>query len=189
MAGDGGAGAGSVLRPETRAGAAVRVGLHAHDRAGNHARGQTFEHLVYHFVLTYSNWETGTICYSESLESLSEGWQNAVWELGAVAAEHRTDSLSSAVNNMSNQEEFNRRYEGGDEVLRGEAAAHQSGEPERERGCGAKPSPVQASGGAGAAAAREPRLWEQLAEYAQFLKDLFAQRNAGRRAGWPKSWR
>ncbi len=41
---------------------------------------QTFEHLVYHFVLTYSNWETGTICYSESLESLSEGWQNAAWE-------------------------------------------------------------------------------------------------------------
>ena len=66
--------------------------------------GRTFEHLVYHFVLTYSNWETGTICYSESLESLSEGWQNAVWELGAVAAEHRTDSLSSAVNNMSNLE-------------------------------------------------------------------------------------
>ena len=24
--------------------------------------GQTLEHLVYHFVLTYSNWETGTIC-------------------------------------------------------------------------------------------------------------------------------
>ena len=52
---------------------------------------QTFAHLVYHFVLTYSNWETGTICYSESLESLSEGWQNAVWELGAVAVEHRSD--------------------------------------------------------------------------------------------------
>jgi len=74
--------------------------------------GQTLEHLVYHFVLTYSNWETGTICYSESFESLSEGWQNAVWELGAVPAEHRTDSLSSAVNNMNNLEEFNRRYEG-----------------------------------------------------------------------------
>ena len=73
--------------------------------------GQTLEHLVYHFVLTYSNWETGTVCYSESLESLSEGWQNAVWELGAVPAEHRTDSLSSAVNNMSNQDEFNRRYQ------------------------------------------------------------------------------
>lgn len=31
-------------------------------------------------------------------------------ELG-VPAEHRTDGLSSAVNNMSNLEEFNRRYE------------------------------------------------------------------------------
>lgn len=71
-------------------------------------QGQTFAHLVYHFVLTYSNWETGTICYSECLESLSEGWQNAIWELG-VPAEHRTDGLSSAVNNMSNLEEFNRR--------------------------------------------------------------------------------
>jgi hypothetical protein len=73
---------------------------------------QTFEHLVYHFVLTYSNWETGTICYSESFESLSEGLQNALWELGAVAAEHRTDSLSRAVNNMSNLEEFTERYQG-----------------------------------------------------------------------------
>jgi transcriptional regulator with XRE-family HTH domain len=34
--------------------------------------GQPFPHLLYHFVLTYSNWETGTICYSESFESLSE---------------------------------------------------------------------------------------------------------------------
>jgi hypothetical protein len=43
---------------------------------------QTFPHLIYHFVLTYSNWETGTICYSETFESLSEGLQNALWELG-----------------------------------------------------------------------------------------------------------
>ncbi|MBV8847855.1 MAG: hypothetical protein JO307_34005 [Bryobacterales bacterium] len=49
-------------------------------------QGQTLAHLVYHFVLTYSNWEAGTICYSESLERLSEGWQNAVRELGAVPA-------------------------------------------------------------------------------------------------------
>jgi hypothetical protein len=32
-----------------------------------------FEHMIYHFVLPYSNWETGTICFSESFESLSEG--------------------------------------------------------------------------------------------------------------------
>ncbi len=27
--------------------------------------GQPFPHMLYHFVLTYSNWETGTICASE----------------------------------------------------------------------------------------------------------------------------
>ncbi|MCP4366394.1 MAG: IS21 family transposase, partial [Planctomycetes bacterium] len=35
--------------------------------------GSPFEHMLYHFVLTYSNWETVTICYSETFESLSEG--------------------------------------------------------------------------------------------------------------------
>jgi hypothetical protein len=44
--------------------------------------GERFDHLFYHFVLTYSNWETGGICFSESFESLSAGLQNALWELG-----------------------------------------------------------------------------------------------------------
>ncbi len=39
---------------------------------------------MYHFVLTYSNWETGTVCFAESYESLSEGLQNALWELGGA---------------------------------------------------------------------------------------------------------
>jgi len=73
--------------------------------------GEPFEHLVYHFVLTYSNWETGTICFSESFESLSTGLQNALWELGAVPREHRTDSLSSAVHQLKHPEEFTARYQ------------------------------------------------------------------------------
>lgn len=52
---------------------------------------QRFDHLLYHFVLTYSNWETGTICFSESFESLSEGLQNALWDLGGVPQVHQTD--------------------------------------------------------------------------------------------------
>ena len=40
-------------------------------------QGQSFPHLIYHFVLTYSNWEAATVCFSESFESLSEGLQNA----------------------------------------------------------------------------------------------------------------
>ena len=74
--------------------------------------GRSFEHLIYHFVLTYSNWETFTICYSESFESLSEGLQNALWELGGVPQRHRTDCLSAAVANTSNLDEFTRRYQG-----------------------------------------------------------------------------
>jgi hypothetical protein len=42
-------------------------------------RGQSFPHMLYHFVLAYSNWEAVTLCYSESFESLSEGLQNALW--------------------------------------------------------------------------------------------------------------
>ena len=55
--------------------------------------GRTFAHLIYHFVLTYSNWEAFTLCYSKSFESLSEGLQNALWELGGVPQRHRTDCL------------------------------------------------------------------------------------------------
>jgi hypothetical protein len=74
--------------------------------------GRSFEHMVYHFVLTYSNWEAFTICYSESLESLSEGLQNALWELGAVPQRHQTDRLSAAVANTSDLREFTIRYQG-----------------------------------------------------------------------------
>lgn len=73
-------------------------------------QGQPFNHLIYHFVLTYSNWETGTICFSESFESLSEGLQRALWELGGVPKEHRTDRLTAAVNKLDNPEEFTQRY-------------------------------------------------------------------------------
>src|SRR5471032_1421654 len=75
-------------------------------------QGQSFPHLIYHFVLTYSNWETGTVCFSESFEGLSEGLQNALWQLGKVPYRHRTDRLSTAVNNMSDPVEFTDRYKG-----------------------------------------------------------------------------
>jgi hypothetical protein len=69
-----------------------------------------FKHLVYHFVLTYSNWETGSICFSESFESLKQGLQNALWELGGVPAKHRTDRLTTAVQKTEHPDEFTRNY-------------------------------------------------------------------------------
>jgi hypothetical protein len=74
--------------------------------------GQRFNHLIYHFILPYSNWETGMICFSESFESISEGLQNALWELGGVPKRHRTDRLSAAVQNPAGgkRDDFTQRY-------------------------------------------------------------------------------
>jgi hypothetical protein len=62
--------------------------------------GEPFAHLCYHFVLTYSNWEAVSLCASESFEALSEGLQGALWRLGAVPLEHRTDNLSAATHDL-----------------------------------------------------------------------------------------
>lgn len=70
------------------------------DTLGVKIAGVAFPHLLYHFVLTYSNWETGSICFSESFESLTEGFQRAVYELGGVPRGHVTDRLTAAVKNL-----------------------------------------------------------------------------------------
>lgn len=72
--------------------------------------GESFPHMLYHFVLTHSNWEHATICFSESFESFCDGFQNAVWALGGVPSEHRSDRMTLAVQ-ASGTRFFTRRYE------------------------------------------------------------------------------
>jgi transposase len=74
--------------------------------------GEPFMHLLYHFVLTYSNWESVSICPSESFEALSAGMQTAFWRLGGVPIEHRTDNLSAATHELaeSRGRKFTERY-------------------------------------------------------------------------------
>ena len=74
-------------------------------------QGQPFAHLVYHFVLTYSNWEHVTLCFSESFASLSEGLQNALWYLGASPERHRTDRMTLAVHHDGNLEQYTAKYQ------------------------------------------------------------------------------
>jgi len=73
--------------------------------------GYPFNHLLYHFVLPYSNWETGMVCFSESFESLSEGLQTALWRLGGVPCYHQTDRLTAAVHKTGHPQAFTQRYE------------------------------------------------------------------------------
>lgn len=70
---------------------------------------QPFDHMLYHYVLTWSNWEHITICFSESFESLSAGLQNAWWRCGGVPLKHRTDRLSAAINNLDEKRQLTDR--------------------------------------------------------------------------------
>jgi Mu transposase, C-terminal domain len=149
-------------------------------RLGVTIAGSRFDHLIYHFVLPYSNWETGTICFSESFESLSEGLQNALWELGGVPRAHRTDRLSTAVHKVEHPEEFKRRYRGllshyGLEPRTIQAAApHENGDVEQAHRR-FKQSVEQAL------MLRGSLDFEDRDEYAAFLRGVYRQNNAGRR--------
>jgi hypothetical protein len=142
-------------------------------------RGEAIPHLLYHFVLPYSNWETGTLCFSESYESLSQGLQNALWELGGVPAEHQSDRLSAAVNNYLNPEAFTRRYQAllrhyglqGRKIQAGQA--HENGDVE-QRHYRLKRALEQAL------LLRGHRDFESREEYEGFLQKLFKQLNSGR---------
>jgi Mu transposase-like protein len=81
------------------------------DELGVTMQGQPFPHMFYHFVLTYSNWEHVTLGFAASFASLSEGWQNAVWELGAAPERQRTDRMTLAVHHAGNPEQYTARYQ------------------------------------------------------------------------------
>ena len=75
--------------------------------------GLPFAHILYHFVLAFSRWEhVEVVDGGESFEALSKGLQNALWQAGGVPAEHRSDSLSAAFKNLTEQEDFTARYSG-----------------------------------------------------------------------------
>ncbi len=142
-------------------------------------QGQSFDHLVYHFVLPYSNWENGTICFSESLESLSEGFQNGLWKLGGVPKGHRTDQLSAAVHKDIHPDNFTRRYRGlldhyGLQGHRTNAGSpHENGDVEQSHHR-FKVAVDQAL------MLRGSRDFEDRKAYNVFLEKLYDQLNAGR---------
>ena len=73
--------------------------------------GVAFAHRLYQFALAYSGWRHVSVIDSgESFLALSTGLQAALWALGGVPEEHRTDSLSAAFNNLAEKEELTKRY-------------------------------------------------------------------------------
>ncbi len=141
---------------------------------------QPFDHLLYHFTLTYSNWESVSVCFSESFEAFSRGLQNALWKLGGVPRKHRSDSLSAAVNNLSDDREFRAKYQDLLDHYRLEPQrinvrkAHENGDIESSHGH------VKSAIDQGLLL-RGSRDFATREDYETFLSQLIDKRNAARR--------
>ena len=60
--------------------------------------GEPLAHKLYHFRLEYSGFcHAAVVLGGESYVALAGGLQDALWALGGVPKEHRTDSLSAAL--------------------------------------------------------------------------------------------
>lgn len=145
--------------------------------------GEPFAHRLYHFVLAYSGWEhAGVVLGGESFTALAEHLQNALWTLGGVPAEHRTDSLSAAFKNLNRgqAEDITRRYHelcehyGLKPSRNNPGEAHENGAVEAHHGH-LKEALDQAL------ILRGSRDFDGLDRYRRFLDRLVARRNLHRR--------
>ncbi len=83
-------------------------------RLGVTVGGEKLVHKLYHFRLEYSGFcHVAVVLGGESYVALAEGLQDALWALGGVPKEHRTDSLSAAFRNLKRyaREDRTARYE------------------------------------------------------------------------------
>lgn len=120
------------------------------------------------------------MCFSESFESLSMGFQNAAWKLGGVSKAHQTDRLSAAVHQELHPEVFTQRYKSllahyGVEGRRIQAAKPNENGDIEQRHYRLKESVDQAL------MMRGSRDFESREDYEKFLESLFDELNSGRR--------
>ena len=142
--------------------------------------GQPFEHMLFHFMLPYSRWETAFISYSESFDSLTMGYAKATAELGATTQEHRTDNLTAAVTNYGNSHLFTERWTaflkhyGVDPSKNNAGVSHENGSVEKSHHL-LKNALDQAL------KLRGSRDFTSLAHYEKFIRRILDQRNKGRK--------
>lgn len=142
--------------------------------------GQQFNHLLFHFMLPYSRWEYADICYSESFESLSKGYDEAVWALGFVAPEHRTDNLTAATQSCGSKRIFTKRWQ--------EVMEHYGVTPSRNNpGVSNENGSIEKSHDLLKNAIRQQLMlrgssnFAELADYQSFIRAVIASRNSRRR--------
>ncbi len=147
--------------------------------------GVPFEHLVYHLVLVYSNVEAVQICFSESFESLVEGFETGLWQIGGVPRQHRTDHLSAAIAPLDadGRAQAKERYRllmmhyGLEPTTNNLGVAHENGDVEQEhfRFKQAVDQTLRVRGS---------REFGDRAAYTRFLQNVVRQRNLTRQSRW-----
>lgn len=154
------------------------------DDLGITLAGVPFPHLLYHLVLTYSNVEAVQICFSESFESLAEGLEACLWQIGGVPQQHRTDNLSAAVVRIERgQRHYTQHYQAlmthyaMQPSTNTAGEAHENGDVEQahHRFKQALDQALRLRGS---------RDFADRAAYTRFLQDLLRHRNTTRAVRW-----
>lgn len=143
--------------------------------------GAAFPHMLFHFMLPYSRWETAYISYSESYENLVSGYTRAIAELGAVPEEHRTDNLSAAVTSHGNRPVFTERWQNVLDHYGVRPSRNNPGES-HENGSVEKSHHLLKSELDQLLKLRQSREFSTVAEYEKFLRRTLDKRNRGRKA-------
>ncbi|MBO6720181.1 MAG: IS21 family transposase [Rhizobiaceae bacterium] len=142
--------------------------------------GAPLDHRLYHFRLAYSGFEHAHVVLGgESFVALAEGLQNALWLLGGVPREHRSDSLSAAFRNLDSdaREDLTRRY--------GELCGHYGMRPTRNNaGVAHENGAIEGAHGhlkraiEDALLMRGSREFDDLDLYRRFVDEIVSRMNA-----------
>ena len=73
-------------------------------------KGVPFSHMLFHFILSYSRYETIMICQTETFDAITKGFAQAVREIGGICKEHRTDNLTAATQASGDSRVFTERW-------------------------------------------------------------------------------
>jgi hypothetical protein len=129
----------------------------------------------------HPNTEAASLCFSETFEALAEGMEKALWQIGGVPLQHRTDHLSAAVRQLrkEEQEDWTLRYQalmahyGMQPTWNNAGVAHENGDVEQSHRR-FKEAVEQAL------RVRGSRDFATRAAYERFLHDLIHKRNQTR---------
>jgi hypothetical protein len=89
-----------MLAQRHRPGEASQADFTRATKLGVTIAGELFVHMLYVFVLPFSNWSWATVCRSESMMALRRGLQRALFQLGRVTEWHQTDNSTAATHNV-----------------------------------------------------------------------------------------